>query len=114
VAVSDTGIGIAEDQQAVQGVRPVGLPGSSKQEGTGLDSTLTKRLSNCTAAVSRSRARPAPVDGHVPAAQPTRLVCPNPPDSEAHLGGDIRQRLTVEFELRGGDVLFQLRHRWRQ
>jgi signal transduction histidine kinase len=46
VAVIDTGIGIAkEDQQAVfEEFRQVGLAGSSKQEGTGLGLALAKRF----------------------------------------------------------------------
>jgi signal transduction histidine kinase len=46
VAVSDTGIGIAkEDQEAVfEEFRQVGLSGSSKQEGTGLGLALAKRF----------------------------------------------------------------------
>ncbi len=46
VAVSDTGIGIAkEDQDAVfEEFRQVGLPGSTKQEGTGLGLALAKRF----------------------------------------------------------------------
>jgi signal transduction histidine kinase len=46
VTVSDTGIGIAkEDQDAVfEEFRQVGLPGSTKQEGTGLGLALAKRF----------------------------------------------------------------------
>jgi len=46
VAVSDSGIGIAnEDQEAVfDEFRQVGRPGTSKQEGTGLGLALTKRF----------------------------------------------------------------------
>jgi signal transduction histidine kinase len=46
VAVSDSGIGIAnEDQEAVfDEFRQVGRPGTNKQEGTGLGLALTKRF----------------------------------------------------------------------